>query len=51
MDMMLAFIAEHSGIDAAGHTQFSAECFPDGVTYGNYESHEQAPAHLRRVAK
>jgi transcriptional regulator GlxA family with amidase domain len=51
MDMMLAFIAEHGGADAAGRVQFSAEYYPDGVTYGNYESHAQAPAYLQRGAK
>ena len=51
MDMMLAFIAEHGGVDAAGRVQVSAEYFPDGVMYGNYEFHAQAPAYLRGVAK
>lgn len=46
IDLTLAFIAEVAGEDAAGKVQFSAEYYPDGVRYGGYERHAQAPRYL-----
>jgi transcriptional regulator GlxA family with amidase domain len=47
IDLMLAFIADVAGDDAAGKIQFSAEYYPSSRRYGGYEHHEQAPAYLR----
>lgn len=47
IDMVLAFIAEQAGDDAAGKVQFGAEYYPDRRRYGAYENHEEAPGYLR----
>jgi len=47
MDLMLAFIAEISGEEAAGQVQFHAEYYPASTRYGDFETHEQAPAYLK----
>jgi len=47
IDLMLAFIAETAGDDAAGKVQFSAEYYPSGRAYGDYTSHDKAPAYIR----
>jgi transcriptional regulator GlxA family with amidase domain len=51
MDMMLAYIAELGGRDAAGRVQFAAEYYPDAVMYGRHEAHDKAPAYLRYGAE
>jgi len=47
MDMVLAFIAETAGEEAAGQVQFHAEYYPAQVRYGDFEQQKQAPAYLR----
>lgn len=47
IDLMLAFIADAAGDDAAGKVQFSSEYYPSQKRYGGYENHEKAPAYLR----
>ncbi|MES3003825.1 MAG: DJ-1/PfpI family protein [Pseudomonadota bacterium] len=49
IDLMLAYIAHAAGDDAAGKVQFSAEYYPSARTYGEYTSHEKAPAYIRRT--
>ena len=46
-DLMLAFIAEVAGEDAAGKVQFAAEYYPSNKRYGDYENHEQAPQYIK----
>jgi len=46
-DLMLAFIAEIAGEDAAGKVQFAAEYYPSTSRYGDYENHEQAPRYIK----
>lgn len=46
IDLMLAFIAETAGDDAAGKVQFAAEYYPSQQRYGDYEKHEKAPGYL-----
>jgi transcriptional regulator GlxA family with amidase domain len=48
IDLMLAFIADLAGEDAAGKAQFFSEYFPSAARYGNYEAHDEAPAYLRQ---
>ncbi|MGA9855824.1 MAG: DJ-1/PfpI family protein [Gammaproteobacteria bacterium] len=48
MDLMLAFIADVAGIDAAGQVQFQAEYYPAVTRYGGFENHDQAPAYLKQ---
>jgi transcriptional regulator GlxA family with amidase domain len=47
IDLMLAFIAEHAGIEVAGKVQFAAEYYPSTVRYGQFASHPKAPAYLK----
>ncbi len=47
MDLMLAFLADALGEDAAANAQFTAEYFPDGKRYGQPELREGAPGYLR----
>ena len=47
MDLMLAFIASVAGERAAGQVQFNAEYYPSTVSYGGFETHEQAPGYIR----
>ena len=47
IDLTLAYIAHVAGADAAGKVQFAAEYYPSGARYGNYDSHDQAPAYIR----
>lgn len=49
MDLMLAFIANMAGEDAAGRVQFAAEYYPSGASYGGYDDHENAPAYIKGV--
>lgn len=46
IDLMLAFIADVSGEDAAGQVQFRAEYYPASTRYGGYGHHAQTPAYL-----
>jgi transcriptional regulator GlxA family with amidase domain len=48
IDLMLAFIADAAGVDAAGKVQFASEYYPSGQVYGQYENHDKAPAYIRR---
>jgi transcriptional regulator GlxA family with amidase domain len=50
IDLMLRFIAETAGDDAAGKVQFASEYYPANDTYGAYTSHAQAPGYIRRGA-
>ena len=47
IDLMLAFIADLAGEDAAGKAQFFSEYFPSPARYGACDAHPQAPAYLR----
>jgi transcriptional regulator GlxA family with amidase domain len=47
IDMMLAFIADTAGDEAAGKVQFAAEYYPEAADFGGFRSHPQAPAYLR----
>ncbi len=47
MDLMLAFIADVAGEDAAGQVQSHAEYYPASTRYGDFEHQEQAPAYLK----
>ena len=47
IDLMLAFIAQVAGEDAAGKVQFGAEYYPSPRRYGDYENHAHAPAYLK----
>ena len=46
-DLMLAFIAEVAGTEAAGKVQFGAEYYPSSIKYGGFEHHAQAPAYIK----
>lgn len=46
-DLMLAFIANVAGNEAAGKIQFAAEYYPSLKRYGNFGDHPQAPAYLK----
>jgi transcriptional regulator GlxA family with amidase domain len=50
IDMLLAFIADQAGEQAAAVTQLNAEYFPDGRRHGSPQTHPQAPAYIRRLA-
>jgi hypothetical protein len=47
MDLMLAFIANVAGDEAAGKVQFAAEYYPSTVRYGSFDTRAQAPAYLK----
>lgn len=47
IDLMLKFIAETAGEDAAGKVQFASEYYPSSAIYGKYTSHVQAPAYIK----
>ena len=47
MDLMLAFIAEVAGAEAAGKVQFGTEYYPSSIQYGGFEHHAQAPAYIK----
>ena len=47
IDLMLAYIADTAGEEAAGKVQFSSEYYPSPRTYGRYAAHEKAPAYIR----
>ena len=47
MDMALAYMAATAGEEVAGKVQFGAEYYPDGLRYGNFASHPQAPAYVK----
>lgn len=47
MDMSLAFIAEHAGVEAASKTQAAAEYYPISTNYGNFHQHPKAPQYIR----
>lgn len=46
-DMLLAFIAEVAGEEAAGKVQFGAEYYPMTRRYGGFEKHSKAPEYVR----
>lgn len=46
IDMVLAFIADTSGEEAAGRVQLAAEYYPETTDYGEFSRHPQAPAYL-----
>ena len=48
MDMMLAFIAEYAGEEAAAKTQAAAEYFPRSKAYGNFAEHPNAPGYVKQ---
>ena len=47
VDLMLAFIANTAGEEAAGKVQFASEYYPSAVKYGGFERHAQAPGYIR----
>jgi transcriptional regulator GlxA family with amidase domain len=47
IDMILRFIAETAGEDAAGQVQLASEYYPSGVAYGRYGGDARAPAYVR----
>jgi transcriptional regulator GlxA family with amidase domain len=47
IDLMLAFIAEFAGEDAAGNVQFAAEYYPSVKRYGNSHKSPMAPHYLK----
>jgi transcriptional regulator GlxA family with amidase domain len=49
IDLMLAFIAETAGDDAAGKVQLASEYYPSSTRYGGYENQKEGPAYLRQV--
>ena len=49
MDLMLAFIAETAGAEAAGKVQFGAEYYPSSIKYGGFDSHAEAPAYIKET--
>lgn len=48
-DMLLAFIAETAGEEAAGKVQFGAEYYPTTKSYGGYEKNPKAPGYVRDI--
>lgn len=49
IDMTLSFIAAVDGAEAAGKVQFASEYYPETKAYGEFKSHPQAPAYVRKV--
>jgi len=47
MDLMLAFIADTAGEEAAGIAQAGAEYYPLGKTYGDFRKADRAPSYLK----
>jgi transcriptional regulator GlxA family with amidase domain len=48
IDLMLAFIADFAGDEAAGKVQFAAEYYPAGQRYGNPHNSPFAPGYLKK---
>lgn len=48
-DLILAFIADVAGPEAAGRVQSDAEYYPSTARYGDFASQPQAPAYLKKV--
>jgi transcriptional regulator GlxA family with amidase domain len=48
-DMMLAFVADIAGDEAAATTQAAAEYFPMARAYGHFDEHPRAPGYLKRA--
>jgi len=48
IDVMLAFIADFAGEQAAGIVQFAAEYYPSAKSYGGMHKNPKAPAYLRK---
>ena len=46
-DLMLAFIAEIAGAEAAGKVQFGTEYYPSPIKYGGFENQAQAPSYIK----
>ncbi|MFC1884165.1 DJ-1/PfpI family protein [Thermodesulfobacteriota bacterium] len=47
IDLMLAFIEDFAGEEAAGTVQFAAEYYPSGKIYGGFNKHSKAPGYLK----
>jgi transcriptional regulator GlxA family with amidase domain len=47
IDLMLAFIAECAGEEAAAKVQFGAEYYPSMARYGRFDQDARAPGYLR----
>jgi transcriptional regulator GlxA family with amidase domain len=47
MDMMLAFIADYAGEEAASKTQAAAEYYPLLNRYGSFHKNPEAPSYLK----
>jgi transcriptional regulator GlxA family with amidase domain len=50
-DMMLAFVADYAGEEAAAKTQAAAEYYPSPIKYGNFSKHPKAPRYLKEGSK
>ncbi|MGV8081578.1 MAG: DJ-1/PfpI family protein [Syntrophales bacterium] len=48
IDMMLAFISETAGEQAAGIVQFAAEYYPSARSYGGFHESPDAPEYLKK---
>ena len=48
IDMMLAFIEDVAGEEAAGIVQFAAEYYPSAKSYGVFAIHPKAPTYLKQ---
>ena len=48
MDMMLAFIADFAGEEAAGIVQFATEYYPSTKSYGDFDKNPKAPAYIKK---
>ena len=48
IDMMLAFIEDVAGEEAAGIVQFAAEYYPSAKSYGVFANHPKAPTYLKQ---
>lgn len=48
-DMLLAFIAETAGEEAAGKVQFGSEYYPMTKRYGGFEKNPKAPGYVRDI--
>lgn len=49
IDLMLKFISEIGGNEAADQVQFNSEYYPDGALYGNLHHSDEAPAYMSRI--
>lgn len=49
IDLLLAFIAETAGAEAAGIVQHNAEYYPAGMAYGTLHREQGMPAYMRQL--